>query len=111
MSALEIQILKQDGHNALGKEIIRNNIGEEGLQAVLFNSKGGYMQITRKFFIPYKRNFKLHVILTKRNKHKNYTIISLSAVSNKTLYGVKYHYDLILQMTKGYFISLLFHNG
>ena len=45
-----------------------------------------------------KRNFKLHVILTKFNKHKNNTIKGLSAVSNKTLYGVRSQYDLILQM-------------
>lgn len=52
MAALQIQIPKQDEHMALGKEIRRNNIGEEPLWALLFNSKGSYMQITRKFFKP-----------------------------------------------------------
>jgi hypothetical protein len=47
--ALQIQIPKQARHKALGKEIRRNNIGEDGLWAVLFNSKESYMQITRKF--------------------------------------------------------------
>jgi len=56
------------------------------------------MHITCKFFKPYKRNFKLHVILTKFNEHKNSKIKGLNAVSNKTLYGVRSQYDLILQM-------------
>jgi len=55
MTALQIQTPKQDEHTALGKEIKRNSIGEEAFWAVLLNSKGSYMQITRKFFKPYNR--------------------------------------------------------
>jgi hypothetical protein len=64
MTALQIQIPKQDERTTLGKEIRRDNTGEDGLWAVLFNSKGSYMHIARKFFKPYKQNFKLYVILT-----------------------------------------------